>query len=190
MQFQCDDIWRRVDQLNFRFGDELTSRPRRRDDQGDELTCNHRKPTLNRSGRWGLVWVESRFTLASKSIDENHADLSANETSTRMRVYEQQSTWIRVNDASLGFEWKYDIHSHPSKHDQRMAFLDSFIHLVPNRVFLHCFWLVHRRDCVFLHLLTSGMCQICLVIIQVADSCMAACCSWVVDDLYDLLSVI
>ena len=40
MQFQCDDIWRRVDQLNFRFGDELTSRPRRRDDQGDELTCN------------------------------------------------------------------------------------------------------------------------------------------------------
>ena len=41
MQFQCDDIWRRVDQLNFRFGDELTSRPRRRDDQGDELTCNH-----------------------------------------------------------------------------------------------------------------------------------------------------
>ena len=39
MQFQCDDIWRRVDQLNFRFGDELTSRPRRRDDQGDELTC-------------------------------------------------------------------------------------------------------------------------------------------------------
>ena len=41
MQYQCDDIWRRVDQLNFRFGDELTSRPRRRDDQGDELTCNH-----------------------------------------------------------------------------------------------------------------------------------------------------
>ena len=40
MQFQCDDIWRRVDQLYFRFGDELTSRPRRRDDQGDELTCN------------------------------------------------------------------------------------------------------------------------------------------------------
>ena len=40
MQFQCDDIWRRVDQLDFRFGDELTSRPRRRDDQGDELTCN------------------------------------------------------------------------------------------------------------------------------------------------------
>ena len=40
MQFLCDDIWRRVDQLNFRFGDELTSRPRRRDDQGDELTCN------------------------------------------------------------------------------------------------------------------------------------------------------
>ena len=41
MQFQCDDIWRRVDQLDFRFGDELTSPPRRRDDQGDELTCNH-----------------------------------------------------------------------------------------------------------------------------------------------------
>ena len=40
MQFQCDDIWRRVDQLNFRFGDELTNRPRQRDDQGDELTCN------------------------------------------------------------------------------------------------------------------------------------------------------
>ena len=99
-------------------------------------------------------------------------------------------TWMQVNGASLGFEWKYDIHSHPSKHDQRMAFLDSFIHLVPNRVFLHCFWLVHRRDCVFLHLLTSGMCQIGLVIRQVADSCMAACCSWVVDDLYDLLSVI
>ena len=41
MQLQCDDIWQRVDQFNFRFGDELTSRPRRRDDQGDELTCNH-----------------------------------------------------------------------------------------------------------------------------------------------------
>ena len=40
MQFQRDDIWRRVDQLDFRFGDELTSPPRRRDDQGDELTCN------------------------------------------------------------------------------------------------------------------------------------------------------
>ena len=40
MQFQCDDIWRRVDQLDFQFGDELTSPPRRRDDQGDELTCN------------------------------------------------------------------------------------------------------------------------------------------------------
>ena len=43
MQFQCDDIWRRVDQLDFRFGDELTSRPRRRDDQGDELTCSPNK---------------------------------------------------------------------------------------------------------------------------------------------------
>ena len=42
MQPQCEGIWRRVDQFNFRFGDELTSRPRRRDDQGqgDELTCN------------------------------------------------------------------------------------------------------------------------------------------------------
>ena len=40
MQFQCDNIWRRVDQLDFRFGDELTSHPRGRDDQGDELTCN------------------------------------------------------------------------------------------------------------------------------------------------------
>ena len=35
-----NNIWRRVDQLNFRFGDELTSRPRRRDDQGDELTSH------------------------------------------------------------------------------------------------------------------------------------------------------
>ena len=40
MQFKCDDIWRRVDQLDFRFGDELTRPPRRRDDQGNELTCN------------------------------------------------------------------------------------------------------------------------------------------------------
>ena len=47
MQFQCDDIWRRVDQLDFRFGDELTSRPRRRDDQGDELTCNRLAPGQN-----------------------------------------------------------------------------------------------------------------------------------------------
>ena len=23
MQFQCDDIWGRVDQLNFRFGEEM-----------------------------------------------------------------------------------------------------------------------------------------------------------------------
>ena len=35
-----DDIWRRVDQLNFRIGDELTSPFWRRDDQGDELICN------------------------------------------------------------------------------------------------------------------------------------------------------
>ena len=46
MQFQCDDIWRRVDQLDFRFGDELTSPPRRRVDQGDELTCNPRIAVL------------------------------------------------------------------------------------------------------------------------------------------------
>ena len=45
MQLQCDDIWRQVDQLNFRFDDELTSRPRRRDDQGDELTCNPWTPS-------------------------------------------------------------------------------------------------------------------------------------------------
>ena len=49
--FKCDDIWRRVDQLNFRFGDELTSRPRRRDDQGDELTCNHSKYLSKKSLR-------------------------------------------------------------------------------------------------------------------------------------------
>ena len=35
-----DDIWRRVDQLNLRIGDELTNWFWRRDDQGDELTCN------------------------------------------------------------------------------------------------------------------------------------------------------
>ena len=41
--FQCmrgNDIWRQVDQLKFRIGDELTSPFWRRDDRGDELTCN------------------------------------------------------------------------------------------------------------------------------------------------------
>ena len=56
---QWDDIWRRVDQLNFRYGDELTSHHRRRDDQGDELTCNRTTPPpspcpIHNSGYWLL----------------------------------------------------------------------------------------------------------------------------------------
>ena len=38
-QFLCD-YGTHKNHVNFRFGDELTSRLRRRDDQGDELTCN------------------------------------------------------------------------------------------------------------------------------------------------------
>ena len=65
MQFQCDDIWRRVDQLNFRFGDELISRSRRRDDQGDELICNRADP---------------RTAICSATITENPSAVSGWDT--------------------------------------------------------------------------------------------------------------
>ena len=61
MQFQCDNIWRRVDKLDFRFGDELTSPPRRRDDQGDELTCN----------RLWMPWITGNPISRTDSTDTN-----------------------------------------------------------------------------------------------------------------------
>ena len=78
----CNDIWRRVDQFNFRFGDELTSRPRRRDDQGDELTCSSEEeesacPNSNTPGKRITFKDNLLFTWYYKSfIGTNCMDIA------------------------------------------------------------------------------------------------------------------
>ena len=79
-----NNIWRRVDQLNFRFGDELTSRPRRRDDQGDELTSHPfiRDSLCLASRNPALVyvfectyerWVSKRGKFLNREVDFTEA---------------------------------------------------------------------------------------------------------------------
>ena len=114
MQFQCDDIWRRVDQLNFRFGDELTSRPRRRDDQGDELTCN----------RWTDCWKYEILLILRLDkclrLDDDpltHSDLVV------IIIYYRSSIWYNQHIYNT-----YPIYKTPGPRSKLPQYTDPYSH--------------------------------------------------------------